>query len=394
MLISIQVPAQYQEVRTGINTILSAMPVGTYWSVLVVDAETNDTVYTYGHRNAMIPASNTKVVTSAAALHLLGGDFVLSTELRYSGRIESNGTLSGNLYLKALGNPLFTTKELEGFVARLKKAGVREISGDVTGDDSYFDDLYSRSQYVGNGEYDYETYPLSALVLDKNIWIAGNRFTTPPVAIAEKLKALLEKEGIKVAGKAKSGVMPVGTVLVAKAETKLAELLKIVNKRSDNFFAEYTMKLISAAVNGERGNTKNGIKLCIGFLIESGAFLQGTTLSDGSGLSRRNMIPTGVIVKIYEFIYVNQVFRSQFFSTLSISGVDGTLRSRMEQANGDNNLKGKTGTLSGVITLSGYFKTRKGRDMIGAVFFNYSYGYPNYYRGLQDQIFNLLIDKL
>ncbi|GAB1349098.1 D-alanyl-D-alanine carboxypeptidase/D-alanyl-D-alanine-endopeptidase [Ignavibacteriales bacterium] len=370
------------------------MPVGTYWSVLVVDAETNDTVYTYGHRNAMIPASNTKVVTSAAALHLLGGDFVLSTELRYSGRIESNGTLSGNLYLKALGNPLFTTKELEGFVARLKKAGVREISGDVTGDDSYFDDLYSRSQYVGNGEYDYETYPLSALVLDKNIWIAGNRFTTPPVAIAEKLKALLEKEGIKVAGKAKSGVMPVGTVLVAKAETKLAELLKIVNKRSDNFFAEYTMKLISAAVNGERGNTKNGIKLCIGFLIESGAFLQGTTLSDGSGLSRRNMIPTGVIVKIYEFIYVNQVFRSQFFSTLSISGVDGTLRSRMEQANGDNNLKGKTGTLSGVITLSGYFKTRKGRDMIGAVFFNYSYGYPNYYRSLQDQIFNLLIDKL
>lgn len=394
LIVSLPLLAQYQDVRSGINNILTAMPAGTMWSILVVDAETNDTVYTYGHRNVMIPASNTKVVTSAAALHLLGGDFILATELRYSGSISTTGVLTGDLYLKGLGNPLFTTKDLETFVAKFKKSGVREITGNIVGDDSYFDDLYSRSQYVGSGEYDYETYPLSALVLDKNIWITGNKFTTPPVAIAEKLKAALEKEGIRIDGKAVSGVMPRGCSLVATSEVRLAELLKIVNKRSDNFYAEYTMKLISAAVNGERGNTKNGIKLCIGFLNESGAYLKGTSLADGSGLSRRNQIPTGVIVKIYEYIYGNQVFRSQFFSTLSISGVDGTLRSRMEQANGDNNLKGKTGTLSGVITLSGYFKTKRGRDMIGAVFFNYSYGYPDYYRGLQDQIFNLLIDKL
>ncbi len=389
-----RIEGQYEKVRSGINDILSKLPAGTSWSVLIVDAETSDTVYTYGHRVRLIPASNTKVVTSAAALHLMGGDYELSTELKYSGSIDASGTLNGDLYLKALGNPLMTVKDLEKFVKAVKTLGIKNVNGGITGDDSFFDDLYYRSQYVGNGEYDYETYPLSALVLDHNVNLAGNRFTTAPVFISQKFKTLLTAAGINVSGGIASGVTPSGTKLIASATVKLSDLLKIVNKKSDNFLAEYTVKLISAVVNGERGNTKNGLKLCMAFLQESGAYLKGTQFADGSGLSRKNLIPTGVIVKIYQYIYSNQIFRSQFFSTLSISGVDGTLRSRMKEQEGDNNLKGKTGTLSGVITLSGYFKTRTGRDMIGAVFFNYTSSYPDFYRGLQDQIFNLVINGL
>ncbi len=394
LVLFFRIEGQYQEVRAGINGILGRVPAGTSWSVLIVDAETSDTVYTYGHRAQMIPASNTKIVSSAAALHLLGGDYELSTELRYGGAVDASGTLHGDLYLKALGNPLLTEKDLVKFVSMVKAIGIVTVNGNIIGDDSFFDDLYYRSQYVGNGEYDYETHPLSALVLDHNAGLAGNRFTTAPVFIAQKLKSLLATSGVTVTGNTSAGVTPHETNLITAATSKLSELLKIVNKRSDNFLAEYTVKLISAAVNGERGNTKNGLKLCNAFLQESGTYMKGTQLADGSGLSRRNLIPTGVIVKIYQYIYSNVVFRNQFFSTLSISGVDGTLRSRMKDHEGDNNLKGKTGTLSGVITLSGYFKTRGGRDMIGAVFFNYSANYPDFYRGLQDEIFNLVIDSL
>ncbi|MBK7865946.1 MAG: D-alanyl-D-alanine carboxypeptidase/D-alanyl-D-alanine-endopeptidase [Ignavibacteriales bacterium] len=385
---------QYSEVRGGINEIIAQVPAGTNYSILIIDAETMDTVYTRGHRLPMIPASNTKVVTSAAALHLLGGDYQLATELRYSGRVDNSGTLNGSIYLRARGNPFFTSKDLENFAGKVKQQGIRVIEGDVIGDDTFFDELYDRSQYVGSGEGDYETYPLSALVVDKNTFLSGQKFTSPPVAIARRFKQLLVTAGIVVKGEAVVGETPVNNTLITTVETKLSDLLKTVNKRSDNFLAEYAMKLISAAVNGERGNTKNGIKLCMAFLNDCGAYLKGTTLADGSGLSRRNYIPTGVIVSIYQYIYSNIVFRSQFYSTLSISGVDGTLRGRMQDANGENNLHGKTGTLSGVITLSGYFKTKKGRDLIGAVFFNYSVGYPDFYRGLQDQIFEYLINTL
>lgn len=388
------VEGQYQGVRAGINGILGNVPAGTSWSVLIIDAETSDTVYTYGHRNLLIPASNTKVVSSAAALHLLGGDYELSTELRYSGSVDASGTLRGDLYLKALGNPLMNGKDLEKFVMMVKAIGINSVHGDIIGDDTLFDTLYFRSQYVGNGELDYETYPLSALVLDHNTGLAGNRFTTAPVFISQTFKTMLSNSGVQVTGSTHSGRTPAGTNLITAVTVRLSDLLKIVNKRSDNFLAEYTVKLISAAVNGERGNTKNGLKLCMGFLKESGAYIKGMQMADGSGLSRRNLIPTGVIINIYKYIYANQIFRSQFLSTLSISGVDGTLRSRMKEREGDNNLKGKTGTLYGVITLSGYFKTRTGRDMMGAVFFNYTAYEPDFYRGLQDQIFNLVINSL
>jgi D-alanyl-D-alanine carboxypeptidase/D-alanyl-D-alanine-endopeptidase (penicillin-binding protein 4) len=385
---------QYKEVRAGINEIVSRVPAGTEYSILIIDAETMDTVYTRGHRTPLIPASNTKVITSAAALHLLGGDYPLSTELRYSGRVDQSGTLTGNIYLRGRGNPLFTSKDLELFAKRVKQQGINIVEGNVVGDDTFFDDLYYRTLYVGSGEGDYETYPLSALVVDKNTFLSGKNFTTPPVAIALRLKQLLIKEGVAVKGEAVIGETPGNSTLIKSNEVKLSDLLKIVNKRSDNFYAEYTMKLISAAVNGERGSTKNGIKLCMAFLNDCGAFIKGTTLADGSGLSRRNYIPTGVVVNIYQYIYSNIVFRNDFYSTLSISGVDGTLRGRMQDANGENNLHGKTGTLRGVITLSGYFKTKKGRDMIGAIFFNFSVGYPDFYRGVQDQIFEYLINAL
>lgn len=385
---------QYSEVRGGINEIVAKVPAGSDYSILIIDAETMDTVYTRGHRLPLIPASNTKVVTSAAALHLLGGDFLLATELRYSGRVDNSGTLNGSIYLRAQGNPLFTAKDLENFAMKVKKQGIKVIEGDVVGDDTYFDEQYDRSQYVGIGEGDYGIYPLSALVVDKNTFLSGKKFTSPPVAIAQRFKQLLVNAGIVVKGEAVADETPNGSTLINTVEIKLSDLLKTVNKRSDNFLAEYTMKLISAAVNGERGNTKNGIKLCMAFLNDCGAYLKGTTLADGSGLSRRNYIPTGVIVSIYQYIYSNIVFRSQFYSTLSISGVDGTLRGRMQDTNGENNLHGKTGTLRGVITLSGYFKTKKGRDLIGAVFFNFSTGYPDFYRGVQDQIFEYLINSL
>jgi D-alanyl-D-alanine carboxypeptidase/D-alanyl-D-alanine-endopeptidase (penicillin-binding protein 4) len=90
-----------------------------------------------GHR-LLIPASNAKIFTTAAAFHYLKPDYKFETKVFYSGRF-SGGRLSGNLFLKGLGDPSLVSEELWILVRALKRRGLREVEGDLIVDDSYFD---------------------------------------------------------------------------------------------------------------------------------------------------------------------------------------------------------------------------------------------------------------
>ncbi|MFQ5913996.1 MAG: D-alanyl-D-alanine carboxypeptidase/D-alanyl-D-alanine-endopeptidase [Nitrospinota bacterium] len=85
-----------------------------------------------------IPASNLKLLTTAAAFYYLKPDFHFKTEVSYKGRLSS-GRLAGNLYLKGFGDPSLVTEELWVLVRTLKRRGVRRVRGDLVVDDSYFD---------------------------------------------------------------------------------------------------------------------------------------------------------------------------------------------------------------------------------------------------------------
>ncbi len=85
-----------------------------------------------------IPASNIKILTTAAAFHYLKPNFRFRTNVYYTGQFSS-GVLEGDLYLKGFGDPSLVSEELWMLVRALKRAGLREIRGGLFVDDGFFD---------------------------------------------------------------------------------------------------------------------------------------------------------------------------------------------------------------------------------------------------------------
>lgn len=113
-------------------------------SLLVKDIETGEVVMQHRADKVTIPASTTKLVTTASALEILGPNFTFETKLQYSGTIE-NGVLNGNLYILGGGDPTLGSKFigdsifLENWVAAVMHLGIRKINGAIIADATIFD---------------------------------------------------------------------------------------------------------------------------------------------------------------------------------------------------------------------------------------------------------------
>jgi D-alanyl-D-alanine carboxypeptidase/D-alanyl-D-alanine-endopeptidase (penicillin-binding protein 4) len=165
--------------------LVQAAPVDKgEWGLLVVDAVTGDTLYVKNAEKYFVPASNMKLLTTALALDKLGPDYRFRTTVETNGPLDADGKLTGDLILVGRGDPNlsnrkypFETKEEfdgppEKVLAELADAvaarGVKEIFGDVVGDDSYF----PRERYPDGWEIDDMVWEygaaISALVVDDN----------------------------------------------------------------------------------------------------------------------------------------------------------------------------------------------------------------------------------
>ena len=119
-----------------------------FWGALVVDLETGRTLYAANEGRRFIPASNMKLVSTAAVLDALGPDFRYTTRLYADGTI-SNGTLLGSLVVRGSGDPTFGGRYTGGdltltfreWADSLSARGVRRVVGPVVGDDDAFDEM-------------------------------------------------------------------------------------------------------------------------------------------------------------------------------------------------------------------------------------------------------------
>jgi D-alanyl-D-alanine carboxypeptidase/D-alanyl-D-alanine-endopeptidase (penicillin-binding protein 4) len=114
-----------------------------YWGVLVKSLRTDETLYTRNARKLMMPASNMKIVTLAAAAERLGWDYTYETTVRATGAIGA-GLLDGDLVVVGAGDPSLMDAAAQPLFAtwadRLKANGISTISGRIIGDDGTFDD--------------------------------------------------------------------------------------------------------------------------------------------------------------------------------------------------------------------------------------------------------------
>jgi D-alanyl-D-alanine carboxypeptidase/D-alanyl-D-alanine-endopeptidase (penicillin-binding protein 4) len=353
-------------------------------------------VFRHRHTRARILASNTKIFTTAAALARYGVAGRLTTEVRGTGTLEEDGTYRGDLYLVGGGDPTFGSStfarrsygggaSVQSLAAALERIGVRRVTGRIYGDESRFDSLrggpdsrYRISPYVG---------PLSGLSYNRGLASESGRGyqSSPPAFAAARLDGALGRRDISVRGAPRARRTPSGAIRLVRAQSPpMSRLAALTNKPSDNFFAEMLVKDLALQANG-KGTTKGGVRLAAAFARRLGGGPAG--LTDGSGLSRGNRASPYRLGRLLLAMRRRDEFRA-FYNSLSVAGRDGTLGPRMRGGSARGRCRGKTGTISGVSTVSGYCTARSGEVYVFSILMNGVNASGA--RGLQDRMLNTI----
>lgn len=136
-------------------------------SVQVRDAADGAELYDRTADDPMKPASNNKLITGAAAMDRLGGDFRFHTDVLATAD-GHRGTLDGDLTLKGYGDPTSLESDYQGLAADLKKSGVRRVTGKIVADSSYFDAQQFNPHWDRDDEDEYYSAEISALTMAPN----------------------------------------------------------------------------------------------------------------------------------------------------------------------------------------------------------------------------------
>ena len=324
-------------------------------AALAVDLRTGAVVYARNESLALVPASNQKLPVAYAALSLLGPGYRFHTEVTGSGTLAGD-VWHGDLWLRGFGDPTLEPEDLAGLAAEVASWGIRRVDGAVVADESWFDARrvgpgWKTSFYIG------ESPPLSALVVDRGRY-RGKTSANPALAAASLFRRALEAEGVRVAGRSRSGVLTtVGLPLARDLSEPLAEIVRFMGRESDNFTAEVLVKQLGA-VYARTGTTVAGVRVVRAALADAGVPLAGVRLADGSGLSRLDRLTASAVVALLEAGLASADVRDAFLQSLAVAGVDGTLEDRLDSRPARGQVIAKTGTTSTASSLSGFVRDR------------------------------------
>ena len=207
----------------------------------------------------------------------------------------------------------------------------------------------------------------------KTLW---RSVAMPERYAAAILIAQLKSHGVRVRGPTRFGSAPSDMEeLVLFQGESVAQIVHKLNKFSNNFIAEQLVKLLGAELNGAPGGWKSGTRAVRTVLEKHGLIEAGTVIADGSGLSPRNRVSPATLVRV--IVASASAFDSgpEFLASLPISGRDGTLEDRMEER--PVSLRGKTGHLRHVSSLSGLLAAEEGRRLAFSLIVNGGSGSPD-----------------
>jgi D-alanyl-D-alanine carboxypeptidase/D-alanyl-D-alanine-endopeptidase (penicillin-binding protein 4) len=340
----------------------------------VLNAADRSTLFKWKPDTPRVLASNTKLFTAAVALDQLGPEGTLATVVLGDGRELDDGTWQGDLYLRGGGDPTFGSASftrrsygegatVEDLADAIEGAGITSVSGRVYGDESRFDSLrggpdagFRTSIWVG---------PLSALSYNRGF--ANERGTAyqtnPPAFAAAQLDAVLERRGIPVRGTPTSGVAPTGLTELARVDSPpIGDLVRLMLKPSDNFFAEMLLK----QVGGTPGTTRGGTRAAAAHAASLDARVR---LGDGSGLWTGDKASPRSVGRLLDALMTRSEW-DVFQKALPVAGKDGTLKDRMRSGPARGRCRAKTGTITGVSALSGYCRSRGGDTLVFSFLMN------------------------
>lgn len=334
-----------------------------HWGLLLIDAKSQQVLHEYNKNQLFIPASITKLFTTAAAVEVLGANYMFETTARASTGLEAGGIIEGNLYLVGGGDPTLNSSKLKNLAQQLHAAGVRLIKGSVIVDDSLFEGITLPTHIEWEDLVSGDETPISALSISdtifENIYMELIEdgiitFKAPHEYIRVIFTQALTDYGILCL----EDYYPDSSsqAITKLSSPPLASIINKINKLSHNLSANLLYKALQK-------HAKNPFEILMKRIgIDDLSYL----LFDGSGLSRHNLISPEHTIQLLEYIECNEVM----MDSLSIGNRDGTLATRFQSQ--PFVIKAKTGSMSGISNLAGFIETYQGERYIFAFFINNS----------------------
>ena len=284
--------------------------------------------------------------TAVTALDKLGGSHQFKTELCYTGTIE-NRTLIGNVYCVGGFDPRFNTDDMHAFVESLQKMGVDTIRGTL-----YADKTMKNADLLGKGWcWDDDNPALSALVFArKDVFI-------------DRFMQELRKAGIVLDAFSATGQRPQNAICICTRFHTMDQVLMRMMKESDNLYAEAMFYQIAASTGNQPATAKHAAQVVKKLISKLGLNASAYKVADGSGLSLYNYVSAELEVAMLRYAYRNANIHLHLSPSLPIAGIDGTLKSRMKGVFTRGNVRAKTGSVTGVFSLTGYCTAANGHRL-------------------------------
>lgn len=383
--VSAQTKDKISELKENIDVIVKSVSCDV--SVQVASATKYDLLYEYQSAKKMIPASISKVVTSAIALQYLGAGYEFKTVLYTDDVNIGDGVINGNLYIKGYGDPEFDAGDLYELIKKFYGKNITEITGNIIYDDSYLDDQYFGLANYYSGDTKLQYWPfVNSLSFNRN----ASRIN-PSVEIATTMQSEFTSKNIKLGGIIIPGNTPESCKEIVRVTHSMAEVLANMNKPSDNHYAITIFKDVGAVFNKPPGTLKKGTDAVIDLFSNIGISRSEYEFLEGSGLTRFNFATSNVYIQLLKYLFDNEQVFDIFYKSLPTSGVDGTLKKRMKGTEAEQNVHAKTGSINGVSTLTGYAISRDNELLIFYIGMNgFKGGNWEPYRDKQDKFCELL----
>jgi D-alanyl-D-alanine carboxypeptidase/D-alanyl-D-alanine-endopeptidase (penicillin-binding protein 4) len=185
--------------------------------------------------------------------------------------------------------------------------------------------------------------------------------TKPYKSFYYALKDVLKKEGVTVSGSMRLHKVPSNAnILFTHYSRSLEKIISKTAKKSNNLYARHILLLLGAKMYGAPSTLAKGSKAIEYILRSKGALGRGALkIDNGSGLSRTSKLNAKLLAQMYDNAYTR--YGKRWMKTLSIAGVDGTIKRRFRGTVVRNRAWMKTGTLKRVKNIGGYVKSRSGR---------------------------------
>lgn len=447
-------PAQ---LAAQLDATLDQPPLDTAYTGMVLQTQGQDprTLYDRNGDRLFTPASNVKLLTTAAAAHQLGGDYRLRTSVYGEPDAEGRTTLR----VVGRGDPSLTTVQLEDLAQQLTQSGVKQVSRLLL-DDSYFPGFATNPTWEWEDAQWAYAAPVNSLILNRNsvtlqlspaqvgrplnfmwpqpipagplpvvndsttvaagvpaaslsLWRTGDTPTVritgemaqgenprtlnlavlnPAQQFAAAFALALKDQAISVEQTVISqNSAPVTNLELAAVESPaVAELMLLANRDSDNLYAEALFKTLGVTAGEEVTEASGaGGEAVKAALAELGVEAAALRLRDGSGLSRHNLVSPTAFVDTLQAMAVHP--QGRFFrESLAIAGQSGTLTNRLRGTVLEGRLQGKSGALTGNVSLSGYLQPPNYEPLVFSIIINHSNQHASVLRGKIDELLLLM----